>query len=86
MYGIVASLIVLLLDVVAPITFLFALWNRKTWAASLALSYIAVFILKSTVAFFAVREQLGLLPILIPLLVNVVFFIIIYRSRSYFMQ
>jgi hypothetical protein len=85
-YGIVASLIVLLLDVVAPITFLFALWNRKTWAASLALSYIAVFILNSTVAFFTVREQLGLLPILIPLLVNVVFFIIIYRSRSYFMQ
>jgi len=85
-YGIVASLIVLLLDVVAPITFLFALWNRKSWATSFALSYIGFFILNSGIAFFTVREQLGLMPILIPLLVNVVFFIIIYRSRSYFIQ
>ena len=83
-YGIVASLIVLLLDVVAPITFLFALWNRKSWAASFALSYIAVFILNSAVAFFTVREQLGLMQILIPTIANIIFFIVIYRTRSYF--
>jgi len=83
-YGIVASLIVLLLDVVAPITFLFALWNRKSWAASFALSYIAVFILNSTVAFFSVREQLGLMQILIPLLVNIIFITVIYKTRNYF--
>ena len=79
-----ASLIVLLLDVAAPITFLFALWSRKTWGASFALSYIAIFILNSAVALFTAREQLGLMPMLIPLLVNVVFFAMIYRSRSYF--
>ena len=83
-YGIVAGLIVLLLDVVAPITFLFALWNRKSWAASFALSYIAVFILNSAVAFFIVREQLGLPQILIPLVSNVIFLIVIYRARGYF--
>lgn len=83
-YGIVASLIVLLLDVVAPITFLFALWNRKLWAASFAFSYIAVFILNSTVAIFTVREQLGLMPILIPLLVNIIFLTVIYKKRNYF--
>ena len=83
-YGIVASLIVLLLDVVAPITFLFALWNRKSWAASFAFSYIAVFILNSIVALFTVREQLGLMPILIPLVANIVFFVVIYKKRSYF--
>ena len=82
-YGIVASLIVLLLNVVAPITFLFALWNRKSWAATFALSYIAVFILNSTVALFTVREQLGLIQILIPTIANVIFFIVIYRTRSY---
>ena len=83
-YGIVAGLIVLLLDIVAPITFLFALWNRKSWAASFALSYIAVFILNSAVAFFTVREQLGLMQILIPTIANIIFFIVIYRTRSYF--
>ena len=83
-YGLFASLIVLLLDVVAPTTFLFALWNRKSWAASFALSYIAVFIFNSVVAIFTVRAQLGLIPILIPLVANVIFLIVIYRTRSYF--
>ena len=83
-YGIVASLIVLLLDVVAPITFLFALWKRKSWAVSFALSYIIVFILNSTVAFITVRGQLGLPQILIPLVANVIFLIVIYRARGYF--
>ena len=82
-YGISASLIVLLLDVVAPITFLFALWNRKSWAVSFALSYIVVFMLNTIVALFTVREQLGLPQILIPLIANVIFFIVIYRTRSY---
>ena len=82
-YGIAAGIIVLLLDVLAPITFLFALWNRKSWAASFALSYIVVFILNSAVAFFTVREQLGLPQILIPLVANIIFFIVIYRTRSY---
>ena len=85
-YGFVASLVVLLLDVVAPAAFLFALWNRKSWGASFALSYISAFILNSIVAFFAVREQLGLMPILVPLLFNLGFFIIIYRSRWYFIE
>ena len=84
-YGIVAALVVLLLDVVAPITFLLSLWKRKSWAASFALSYITIFIINSAVAFFVVGERLGLMPILIPLLFNVVFFIVIYRSRSYFL-
>ena len=83
-YGIVAILIVLLLDIAAPITFLFALWNRKSWAASFALSYIAFFILNSTIAFFTFREQLGLMQILIPTIANVIFFIVIYKTRSYF--
>ena len=83
-YGIVAILIVLLLDIVAPITFLFALWNRKSWAASFVLSYIAFFILNSTIAFFIFREKLGLMQILIPTIANIIFFIVIYKTRSYF--
>ena len=36
------------------------------------------------VAFFTVREQLGLMPILIPLIANIIFFIVIYKTRNYF--
>ena len=83
-YGMVASFIAVLLDIVAPITFLFALWNRKSWAASFALSYIAFFIINGTVAFFTVRNQLGLPQILIPTITNIIFFVVIYQKRSYF--
>lgn len=83
-YGIIASFIVLLLDIVAPITFLFALWNRKSWGVLFAFSYITFFILNSTVAIFTVREQLGLIPILIPTVFNIIFLIIIYTNRNYF--
>ena len=83
-YGITASIVVLLLDIVGPMTFLYALWNRKSWAAVWALSYISLFILNSAIAFFTVREQLGLVQILIPTIASVIFFIVIYNQRSYF--
>ncbi|TFB10165.1 hypothetical protein E3V55_06455 [Candidatus Marinimicrobia bacterium MT.SAG.3] len=83
LYGSYASLIVLLLDVMAPLTFLFALWNRKSWGVSFALTYIAVFILNGVVAYFTVREQLGIPQILIPSIVNVIFLLVIYKTRSY---
>ena len=83
-YGVTAILVVLLLDIVGPMTFLYALWNRKSWATVWALSYISVFILNSAVAFFTVREQLGLMQILIPTIASVIFFIVIYKKRSYF--
>ncbi len=83
-YGVTASLVVLLLDIVGPMTFLYALWNRKSWATVWALSYISVFILNSMVAFFTVREQLGLIQILIPTIASVIFFIVIFKKRSYF--
>ena len=83
-YGLVAGIIVMLLDIAAPITFLFALWNRKSWAAPFALFYISFFILNSIIAFFTFREQLGLMQIFIPTIANIIFFVVIYTSRSYF--
>ena len=44
-YGITAGLIVVILDILAPLTFLFGLWNRKSWSATVAFSYISIFIL-----------------------------------------
>ncbi|WP_142784123.1 hypothetical protein [Changchengzhania lutea] len=83
-HGIVASLIVLFLDIIGPIIFLFGLWNRKPWAPVWAFFYIGFFILNNTVAFFTVREQLGLVQILIPIVASVIFIIVIYTKRSYF--
>ena len=82
--GIVAAVIVLLLDIVGPFTFLYALWNRKSWGPSIAYVYISIFILNSVVAIFTVREQLGLMSILMPALFNAVFLLVIYMKRDYF--
>jgi hypothetical protein len=82
--GIIPLIFVLFLDVVGPIIFLYALWNRKSWAMVWALSYISIFILNSIVALFTVREQLGLIPILVPTIASTIFFITIYLSKSYF--
>ncbi|NQT62439.1 MAG: hypothetical protein HQ556_05725 [Candidatus Marinimicrobia bacterium] len=83
-YGFVAGLIVVLLDIAAPLTFLFALWTRKSWAPTFAFTYMSIFILNSVVAFFMFKEQLGLMQILIPTIVNVIFVGVIYWSRNYF--
>lgn len=85
-YGITTALIVLLLDIIGPMTFLFALWNRKSWAAKWAFSYIGIFILNSAVSLFTVREELGLPQILVPTMVSIIFFVVIYWKRNYFEQ
>jgi len=82
--GIIAGLIVILLDIIGPLVFLYALWNKLSWGPKLAFSYIGIFILNSIVALFTVREQLGFEQIFIPLLFNIVFIAVIYNKRSYF--
>lgn len=83
-YGVPAILVVLLLDIIGPLVFLIALWSRKVWAAKWAFLYIGIFILNGVVAFFTVREVLGLPQILIPTIASIIFFIVIYRERNYF--
>ena len=85
-YGMTAALIVLLLDIIGPATFLFALWNRKSWAAKWAFAYIGIFILNSTVALFTVREKLGLPQLLVPTIVSLIFLAVIFWKRNYFKQ
>ena len=83
-YGMTAALIVLLLDIIGPVTFLFALWNRKSWAAIWAFAYIGIFILNNTVALFTVREELGLPQLLVPTIASLVFLAVIFWKRNYF--
>jgi FtsH-binding integral membrane protein len=82
--GIAASLIVILLDIITPATFLCAVWKRKSWAQSLAFYYRGIFILNSIVALFTVQEKLGLMSILMPALFSLGFAVVIYRKRKYF--
>ncbi len=85
-YGMTAALIVLFLDIIGPMIFLFALWNRKSWAAIWAFSYIGIFILNNAVALFTVREELGLPQILVPTIAGIIFCVVIYWKRNYFEQ
>ena len=82
--GVAASVVVICLDIIGPIGFIYALWNRKTWAPLWAFSYMGIFILNSVVAIFTVREELGLMQILIPTIATVVFLTTIYWRREYF--
>ena len=83
-YGMTAALIVLLLDIIGPVIFLFALWNRKSWAAKWAFAYTGVFILNSTVALLTVREELGLPQLLVPTIASLIFLAVIFWKRNYF--
>jgi len=85
-YGISASLMVIFLDVLAPITFLFGLWTRKSWAPMVAYLYMEIFLINGIIAIFIFREQLGLAQILIPNIAELIFLIIVYRKRSYFIN
>lgn len=83
-YGLPAASIALLLDFLGPIIFLFALWYRKSWGVKWAFAYIGLFVLNNTVALFTVRAELGLPQILVPTLVSLVFFAVIFWKRDYF--
>jgi hypothetical protein len=83
--GLLAATVVLLLDIIGPLAFLYALWNRKSWGLPIAYGYLGIFVINHIVALFIFKEQLGLMPILIPSLVNLVFLIVIYKKRDYLM-
>jgi len=85
-FGMSAAFIVLLLDILGPSIFLFALWTRKSWAVIWAFAYIGIFILNNMVALFTVRAELGLPQILGPTIAGLVFLVVIFWKRSYFKQ
>lgn len=85
-YGMNAAILPLFLDFIGPATFLFALWSRKPWAAFWAFAYNGIFILNNTVAFFTVREELGVPQIVGPTIASLVFVAVIFWKRNYFKQ
>ena len=82
--GVLGLVIAFLLVFLAPLMFVYALWNRYRWGAKFALTYIGFFIINNIFALTLLQERIGLPQILFPLITNIIFFIIIYRKRSYF--
>ena len=81
--GAAAAIVVLLLDFISPIIFLYALWKKLKWGAKFGMLYNGIFILNQIIAFFTFREIFGN-TIYFPLIASAIFFIIIYRERHYF--
>ncbi len=82
--GVTGFIIAFLLVFLAPLIFVYALWNRYRWGAKFALTYIGFFIINNIFALVLLQEQIGLFQILFPLIANVVFFVMIYKKRNYF--
>jgi len=85
-FGVAALAVVLFLDLVGPLIFFFALWNRKAWGPRWAAFYIGLFIVNSIVALVMVRAQLGSAQILGPMTASFLFLAVIFWKRDYFTQ
>ena len=81
--GTAAAVVVLLLDFISPLLFLYAMWKKLKWGAKFGMLYNGIFILNSIVALFTFREVFGN-AIYFPLIASTIFFYIIYRERNYF--
>jgi len=82
--GVTATILPVMLDLIGPSVFLFALWTRKSWAICWALGYNGVFIVNNTVAFITLSQELGVPQILIPTAVSMIFLAVIVWKRRYF--
>ena len=82
-FGVAVLPLVIYVDVIGPLVFLFALWTRKSWGVKWAFAYNGLFILNNTIAFSTLREILGLPQILVPTLVSALFLAVIFWQRGY---
>ena len=83
-YGSTAMAVVILLDIIGPLVFLYGLWHCKSWAPKWAFAYIGIFILNGIVAFFTVQVELGMAQILVPNIAALVFVSVIFWKKDYF--
>ena len=83
-FGVAVLPLVIYVDVIGPLVFLFALWTRKSWGVKWAFAYNGLFILNNMIAFFVLRDVLGLPQILVPTFVSVLFLGVIFWKRAYF--
>ena len=81
--GAPATLIVVLLDVISPLVFLYAMWKRLGWGANFGLLYNGIFVLNNVVAFFMYFDLFGS-GLYFPLIAGLAFFSAFFKERKYF--
>ena len=81
--GTAAATVIVLLDFISPLLFIFAAWKRLKWGAKFGMLYNGIFILNNLIALFLFLDVFGN-GIYFPLLASTLFLIIIYRERGYF--
>ena len=81
--GTASAIVIVLLDFISPLLFLYAMWKKLKWGANFGMLYNGIFILNSIVALFTFKEVFGN-AIYYPLIASIIFFCIIFRERNYF--
>lgn len=81
--GTSSAMVIVLLDFISPLLFLYALWKKLKWGAHFGLFYNGVFIVNSIVALFTVKDVFGN-AIYYPLIASMIFFGVIFKERKYF--
>ena len=77
--------VVLLLDFISPLLFMYAMWKKLKWGVNYGVFYNGIFISNSVVALFTFREVSGN-AIYFPLITGETFIYIIYWEQNYFSQ
>jgi hypothetical protein len=81
--GASATAVVLLLDIISPLIFLYSMWKKLKWGAIFGMIYNGIFILNSIIALFIFKEVFGN-AIYFPLVASIIFFSAIFKERKYF--
>ena len=81
--GTSSAIVIVLLDFISPLLFLYAMGKKLKWGANFGMLYNGIFILNSIVALFTFKEVFGN-AIYFPLIASVIFFCIIFKERHYF--
>lgn len=81
--GASATSVVLLLDIISPLIFLYAVWKKLKWGANFGMLYNGVFIVNNIIALFIFQDVFGN-AMYFPIVAATIFFYLIYRNRKYF--
>ncbi len=68
----------------APLVFVYSVWKKLPWGASFGLIYSGFFVINNLLALIFVKDTFGLPQIVVPMIANVIFFLVIYNNKNYF--
>ena len=83
--GPVATAVVLFIDILCPLVFIYAVLKKISWGAVFGLAYNGVFFLNSVLSLVLFLDKFGN-AIYFPLVASAIFIAIIFKERKYFAQ